>query len=105
MGSSPAERATPYSMVWYVYVLENSAGRRYVGSTGRSPWIRLSEHNEGKGRWTRALRPWRLVYSEEHPAKPDALSGERFLKTGVGRRTIEGLIASTETHPTSGSVG
>ena len=92
-------------MAWYVYILENTAGRRYVGSTGRSIGIRLNEHNEGKGRWTRAHRPWRLVYSEKHPAKPDALTRERFLKTGVGRRIIDDLIASTQTHPTSGSVG
>ncbi|MCH7697995.1 MAG: GIY-YIG nuclease family protein [Chloroflexi bacterium] len=85
-------------MAWYIYILENDAGRRYVGSTGRSPRIRLGEHNEGKGRWTRAHRPWRLVHSEEHRAKQDALIRERFLKTGAGRRTIDDLIASTDKH-------
>ena len=79
-------------MSWFVYVLENPAGKRYVGSTGRSPMIRLAEHNEGLNRWTRTNGPWRLVYAEEHPSKHDAIIRERFFKTGAGRRERDRLV-------------
>ena len=79
-------------MRWYVYVVENEEGRRYVGSTGRSPQVRLSEHNAGLNRWTRAHRPWRLRYWEAYEDKRIALARERFLKTGAGRRVRDSLI-------------
>ena len=49
-------------MAWYAYVLQNETGRRYVGSTGRSPRERLYEHNAGLSRWSSGHRPWRRVY-------------------------------------------
>ena len=93
-------------MSWHVYVLENAEGRRYVGYTGRGPEQRLQEHNDGLNQWTRAHRPWRLVYSESHQAKADALHRERYLKTGAaadlktrragGARPAGDTISATE---------
>jgi len=82
-------------VVWYVYVLQNDRGRHYVGSTGRSPQLRLAEHNAGLSRWTRTHGPWSLVYQETYDDKNAALGREKFLKTGAGRRIRDVLIAST----------
>ena len=79
---------------WYVYILENAAGKRYVGITGRDPEVRLAEHNTGLNRWTRSNGPWHLVYSETQDSKREALSRERFLKTGIGRRVRDTLVES-----------
>ncbi len=81
-------------MPWFVYVLENEAGRHYVGSTGRSPQIRVDEHNAGLGLWTRAHRPWPLRYTERFATKQAALARERFLKRGLGRRRMRELLGS-----------
>ncbi len=81
-------------MSWHVYILENHKGKRYVGSTGRTPRLRLAEHNAGLNHWTRAHRPWHLLYCEEFDDKAAALARERFLKTGAGRRLREYLIAA-----------
>ena len=107
MGSSPAERAILISpvKVWYVYVLENGEGRRYVGSTGRTPLIRLGEHNADLNRWTRAYGPWRLVYSEALGTKRDALARGRFFKTGAGRRQRDLLVAAAEDENVRNHVG
>ena len=83
-------------MPWHVYILENERGRFYVGSTGRPPEIRLAEHNTGLNRWTRAHGPWRLVYLEAYDDKHSALARERFLKTGIGRRVRDELVASVQ---------
>jgi len=90
-------------MPWYVYVLENEKGRRYVGSTGRTPQLRLAEHNAGLNHWTRAHGPWRLIYWETYDDKCLALARERFLKTGAGRRVRDRLIASVQTQRAHGS--
>ena len=92
-------------MPWYVYVLENEEGRRYVGSTGRPPQLRLSEHNAGLNRWTGVRRPWRLRYWEEHESKRLALARERFLKTAAGRRVRDRLLASPHTEEAGRSDG
>ncbi len=83
-------------MVWHVYVLENETGRRYVGYTGRDLGLRLQEYNEGLNRWTKAHRPWCIVYSESHEAKPNALRRQRYLKTGAGRQERDRLVAETQ---------
>ena len=73
-------------MPWYTYVLQNTSGKKYVGHTGRHPDIRLTEHNQGLNRWTRANGPWTLAYFEEFNTKSAAMARERYLKTGAGRR-------------------
>ena len=83
-------------MSWYVYILENETGLRYVGYTGRDPERRLQEHNDGLNRWTGARRPWRLLYSEFHQSKSDAVRRERYLKTGAGREERDRLVAGTQ---------
>ena len=57
---------------------------------------RLAEHNTGLNRWTRAHGPWRLVYFEAYDDKHSALARERFLKTGIGRRVRDELVASVQ---------
>ena len=81
-------------MPWFVYVLLSNRGHHYVGSTGRSPHLRLAEHNAGLNRWTRAYRPWRLLYWESYDSKQLALARERLFKTGAGRRLRDSLTAS-----------
>jgi predicted GIY-YIG superfamily endonuclease len=83
-------------MAWHVYVLENPSGLRYVGFTGRAPEQRLEEHNHGLNRWTKAHRPWRLVYSEAHHVKADAQRRERYFKTGVGREERDMLVGASQ---------
>ena len=68
---------------FWVYVLENSQGRFYVGHTddlGR----RLGEHNDpdrAKSKYTRKHGPWRLVWWEEHCGRSSAVRRERFIKS------------------------
>jgi putative endonuclease len=76
-------------MDWYAYVLQNAHGRKYHGSTGRPPELRLAEHNAGRGRWTRAHRPWRLIHAERFDTKSAAQTRQRFFKTGAGRDYLD----------------
>jgi predicted GIY-YIG superfamily endonuclease len=79
-------------MPYHVYVLHSLRnGKRYVGFTSKSAEERLLPHNQGSNRWTRANRPFKLVYSEEHPDRSSAAAREKFLKSGAGRKIRDEL--------------
>lgn len=72
-------------MKYFVYVLRsiNFEGN-YFGFT-RCVKKRLRQHNSGKTKSTKPYLPWELVLVEEFEIKEDALTREKFLKTGQGR--------------------
>lgn len=65
---------------WWLYVLECDGGVLYTGvatDVGR----RYDEHVSGKGaRFTRARKPVRLLYTEEHPNRSAAQVAEAAFK-------------------------
>jgi predicted GIY-YIG superfamily endonuclease len=80
--------------MYTVYVLKSlKNGKRYVGSTAKSPEQRLKEHNEGSNKWTRANRPFELVYQEQLSDKTDCLKREHVLKSGQGRKYLDSAIS------------
>lgn len=79
---------------YYCYILECSDGTLYTGWT-TDPARRLREHNAGRGaQYTRARRPLRMVYLEEHPTRTSAQQREVQIKRRNRRyklRLIESL--------------
>lgn len=64
----------------YMYVLECSDGSLYTGYT-TDVKRRVDTHNAGKGaKYTRARLPVTLLYQEEFPDKPSAMSAEALFK-------------------------
>lgn len=64
----------------YMYVLECADGSLYTGYT-TDVKKRLQTHNAGKGaKYTRARLPVTLLYQEEFPNKPAAMSAEALFK-------------------------
>jgi putative endonuclease len=83
-------------MSYVVYVLRSQTdGTCYVGATSNLAQ-RIEKHNSGASLFTRARRPWDVVYVEEHPSARDALARERAIKRRKSRKYIDGLIRS---HP------
>jgi len=76
-----------------VYVIRSERnGRYYIGFSGR-PEARLGEHNAGRVKSTRYLRPWKLVHSEQFTDASAARMREHYLKSQKSRRYIEALIS------------
>jgi putative endonuclease len=76
----------------YVYVLHSfERDRLYVGSSAK-PDERLKSHNAGRVKSTKAFRPWKRVFLEEHPDRNTAEKRERYLKSGWGRRWLKEQI-------------
>jgi putative endonuclease len=81
-GFKPA--ATNFMAVDFrVYVLRNSAGRFYIALSENSQ-RRLQQHNDGISRWTKAGRPWRIVWQSESLSLREARQLENKLKRPKG---------------------
>ena len=78
--------------MWKVYIIySNKADCYYTGITDDIEW-RLERHNQGWGRFTKRGIPWKVVYTEDFPNKPDALKREREIKARKSKKYIESLI-------------
>ena len=80
-------------MSFFTYILySDSKDRYYVGST-EDAIARLGRHNAGATPSTKPGRPWRIVYTEEHSSKTDAIVRENYIKKMKSRKYIETLIS------------
>ena len=82
-------------MSYFVYILQSlKDGSYYIGST-RDLDERIQRHNQGRSTYTKAKKPWSLVFSEEHPNKSSALKRENQIKRRKKRGYIEYLIRTS----------
>jgi predicted GIY-YIG superfamily endonuclease len=68
--------------MFWVYILQNSAGKFYIGHTDNLAQ-RLNSHNrtdKALDKFTRKNGPWKLVWTQEHPTKSAASARERQIK-------------------------
>ena len=90
------EKLTSEDCFW-VYVLENTKGKFYIGSTGDLTG-RLLRHNaeEKVGtKFTHKHGPWTLVWNEEHPDWSSAMKREKQIKSMKSSKWIrEKLLTS-----------
>jgi putative endonuclease len=82
-------------MPYFVYILQSlKDGGYYIGST-RDLTERILRHNQGRSRYTKAKRPWKLVYSEEHPDRSSAVNRENQIKRRKKKEYIEALLRTS----------
>ncbi|MFN2424279.1 MAG: GIY-YIG nuclease family protein [Cryomorphaceae bacterium] len=82
-------------MPFYVYVLESSITGQYYKGQAVDVDARLQEHNSGKTKSTRSQAgSWKVVYTEEHSTREEALDRERYLKSAAGRRFLKKILSS-----------
>jgi len=84
--------------MYYVYVLKSLKDEKlYIGSTNNLK-RRLSEHNNGLSRSTKARRPFEIRYCEVYYNKQEAIKREYSLKKDgkalgqLKRRISESLL-------------
>ncbi len=76
--------------MFWVYILQNPAGKFYVGHTHDLP-ARLHSHNRTDklgGKFTRKNGPWELAWSQEHLSRALAMARERQIKAKKSARWI-----------------
>ena len=78
--------------MFYTYILQSSKDNSYyIGST-IDIIKRVEKHNKGYSQYTKAKRPWDLVYKEEYISLSEARKRENYLKLLKSRIVIENLI-------------
>ena len=79
-----------------VYVIQNPAGRYYIGLTDDLQ-RRLRDHNGGTSKWTRGKGPWNRVWQQGPLTLSEARKLESELKRqkgGDGFFRLTGLVRS-----------
>ena len=80
-------------MSFFTYVLYSKEHNKYYTGMTSSLVRRLSEHNSGKTKSTKAYRPWKIIYQEEYGSEIEAIRREKYLKGGSGREFLKSLIS------------
>ncbi|RJQ33478.1 GIY-YIG nuclease family protein [Candidatus Parcubacteria bacterium] len=75
--------------MYYVYVLQSLKDKSLYTGFSRSVKKHLIWHNKGLNEFTRKFGPWELIYYEAYVIKEDALSREKFLKSGSGKNYLD----------------
>jgi len=80
-------------MVWYVYILELSNGKYYIGST-RNYNERLERHRIWWVQSTSKYLPFELRICKQYKSYAEAYAIERKLKNSKSRKIIEQYIVN-----------
>ena len=67
--------------MYFVYILKSLIVLRYYIGSSENVARRLSDHNSGKVKSTKAYKPWEIVYLERFDIKSDALKREKQIKS------------------------
>ena len=78
---------------FYVYILECNDGKKYYGHTNNLT-RRLTEHKNGKVRYTKNKRPIQLVWFDRYLNRNEVSLEERKLKSMHDKRVINRMINS-----------
>lgn len=77
--------------MFFVYAIKSlTRNYIYVGLTNNID-RRITEHNNGLNRSTKAYRPFELIYTEEHTTRTEARLREKYLKSGIGKEFLKSL--------------
>ncbi|HMJ48753.1 MAG TPA: GIY-YIG nuclease family protein [Ferruginibacter sp.] len=63
----------------------------YVG-IAKDEEKRLKEHNSGRNRYTKGLKPWKIIYKELQLDWESARKREKYLKSGIGKEFLKSLV-------------
>jgi putative endonuclease len=77
--------------MYQVYVLNNTAGQKYIGLS-KAPQTRLLQHNSGVSRWTKDKGPRKITWTSKLMNLSEARKLENKLKRQKGGLGLETLI-------------
>jgi len=79
---------------YVVYILKSLSFNRYYVGHSADAQKRLTEHNYGKVKSTKAFVPWEIVYTEFFESKSEAFKREMQIKSFKHGEAFKKLICS-----------
>ena len=77
--------------MWVVYAIKSELnGVIYVGMCSNLE-RRIKEHNDGRSKYTKAYRPWKLIFKEEAADRTTARAREKYWKSGIGKEFLKAI--------------
>jgi len=84
-----------FVMPYHVYILQSTIdGSYYIGST-QDLNERVDRHNQGRSKYTKSKRPWKLIYHEEYPDRTTATKREYEIKGKKRKAFIDQLVRTS----------
>ena len=77
--------------MYYTHILENKAGRLYIGQTDNRE-ARLFRHNGNRVKATKNKGPWQIIYFKEFKTRAEAVHYELYLKSLKNPKYIKETI-------------
>jgi putative endonuclease len=78
--------------MFYVYVLRSKEDKKWYTGFTNNLRKRFKEHNDNKVLSTRGRSPFKLIYYEACINEGDAGAGEKYLKSGMGKRYLRNRL-------------
>ena len=75
-----------------VYVIESLVDQIWYTGMALDCQKRLADHNAGKSRFTKGRKPWKLIYTEQHPDWKTAREKEKYLKSAAGKKWLQKFL-------------
>jgi len=83
--------------MYYVYILYSKSRDHFYTGHCEDVGDRFLRHNQGRNKYTKSGRPWRLVYVEQFKTRGEAVSREAEIKRMKSRAYILELIRAYHT--------
>jgi len=77
---------------YYVYVLKSQKDHSWYTGYTSDLKQRIKQHRKGYSKSTKHRRPLKLIYFEASLNKADALAREKYLKSGMGKRSLRNRL-------------
>ncbi len=78
--------------MYVVYVLQSLKDKRFYTGFTNNLERRIEEHNNGQVAATSYRKPFTLIYYECCLNEKDAISREKYLKSGMGKRYLKSRL-------------
>jgi len=79
-------------MPFHLYKIQSQKDDSFYIGTASDLTERINRHNQGRSKFTKNKRPWKLVYYEPHPDRSSAMKREYALKRRKSKDYINKLI-------------
>ncbi len=84
--------------MWTVYILQSQINNSYYIGCTSNLTRRIQEHNSGHTTYTKNLKPFTIVFSQEYSSLKTARKVETWLKSLHSKNIIDQIIIDGEIH-------